>query len=112
MDRKNPDEFIWRVFCIGSKSGSNRVQIPLANTLYASSLNNSLCIGILSCIPRDRGEKGSKPTPQGYLFDSGARPLSPRLILRIVILVTSSKAKATSVIQAQRQQQSNPNIAT
>jgi hypothetical protein len=33
MDRQKPDEFIRRVF-IGSKSGSNRFQILLTNTLH------------------------------------------------------------------------------
>jgi len=45
-------------------------------------------------------KRGQSLTPQGCRFDSGARPRYRQgCLIGIVILVTSSKAKATSVIQ-------------
>jgi hypothetical protein len=95
MDRQKPDEFIWRVF-IGSKSESNRFQILLTNTLHTFMIIYVLRFFSLSLV-RDIKRGHSQPHKVTFLTTAHV-PLSPRLFLGIVILVTSSKAKATSVI--------------
>jgi hypothetical protein len=86
MDRQKADEFIGRVFCIGSKSGSNRVRIPvLTNPQHKLFCEIIICVIIFFflCFPLRDMERGQSQTPQvGYLFDSGARPLPPRLVPR------------------------------